>query len=80
MGIVCWLLPIFIVFLVVKLFLYIYKEKVDKLQKTSKALKYIHFAQNCSESLYNYLIVNQIISLTSLVLYLWYEYYEKSCF
>jgi hypothetical protein len=24
--------------------------------------------------------VNQIISMTSLVLYLWYEYWEKSCF
>jgi len=40
----------------------------------------IHLVKNFSESLYTYLAVNQIISMTSLVLYMWYEYYEKSCF
>jgi hypothetical protein len=43
-------------------------------------LNYTNLAKNYLESLYNYLVVNQIISMMSLVLYLWYEYYEKSCF
>ena len=60
--------------------MYICKSKVEKLSKKSKLLKCINHAKNHTESLSNYLAVNQIISLMSLVIYLWYEYYEKSCF
>ena len=80
MVILYWILNIFIVFLILKLGLYICASKVDKLTKNSNLLNYIYQAKNISESLYNYLVVNQIISMMSLVLYLWYEYYEKSCF
>ena len=80
MGIVHWFAFLFIVFLLVKWMLYIFTSKVEKLSTGSKLLKYIHFAKNFSESLYTYLAVNQMISMTSLVLYLWYEYYEQSCF
>jgi len=80
MGIVFWFTVIFIVFLIVKLVLYILQPKVERLSANSKFLKYIQIVKNFSESLYTYLAVNQITSMTSLVLYLWYEYYEKSCF
>ena len=80
MGIIFWFVIIFIPFLIVKLILWIYKSKVRKLPTNSKLLKYIHIALNFTESLYNYLAVSQIISMTSLVFYLRYEYYEKSCF
>ena len=80
MGIVFWLAVIFIVFIIAKWVLYILQSKVERLETNSKFLKYIHIAKNFSESLYTYLSVNQMISMTSLVLYLWYEYYEKSCF
>jgi hypothetical protein len=36
--------------------------------------------RNFSESLYNYLVASQIISITSLMIYLRYEYFEKGCF
>ena len=54
--------------------------KVERLSANSKLLIFIRLTKNFSESLYTYLAVNQIISMTSLVLYLWYEFYEKSCF
>ena len=80
MGIVFWLVLIFIVFLVVNLVLYIVKEKVDKLPKDEKPSKYIRIIRKVYESLYNYLSVHHIISTTSLTIYLWYEYVEKGCF
>jgi len=80
MGIVYWFLLLFIVFLMLKLCLYMCESKVDKLTRNSKILNCIYHAKRFSESVYNYLVVNQIISLMSLALYLWYEYYEKSCF
>jgi len=80
MGIVFWLMLIFIVFLIVKLVLYIFKEKVDKLPKHGKLLKYIRIILKVSESIYNYLSVHHIISMSSLTIYLWYEYFEKGCF
>jgi len=80
MGIVHWFALIFIFFLIVRWVLYILTSKVKRLSTNSKLLKYIHVVKNFSESLYTYLAVNQIISMTSLVLYLWYEYYDKSCF
>ena len=80
MGIVFWLAVIFNFFLILKWAKYILQSKVERLPTNSKLLKYIVLTKNFSESLYTYLAVNQIISMTSLVLYLWYEYYEKSCF
>jgi len=80
MGIVFWLLVIFIVFLLVKLVLYSCKSKVDELDKTSKLMKFILLGIKLSDSVSNYLAVHHIISLTSLTIYLWYEYYEKGCF
>ena len=80
MGIVYWILLLFIVFQFLKLNLYIFESKVNNITKNSCLLNYINHAKTFSESLYNYLVVNQIISLMSLALYLWYEYYEKSCF
>ena len=80
MGIVFCFASIFMFFLIVKWVIYMLLYKVEGLSANSKLLKYIHLTKNISESLYTYLAVNQIISMTSLVLYLWYEYYEKSCF
>ena len=80
MGIVFWFMLIFIVFLIVNLVLYIFKEKVDILPKDEKLSKYISIIKKVSESLYNYLSVHHIISMTSLTIYLWYEYVEKGCF
>ena len=80
MGVVYWVLLIFIIFLILKLGLYICQSKVDNLTKNSSLMNYINHAKHLTESLYNYLVVNQIISIMSLVIYLWYEYYEKSCF
>ena len=80
MGIVFWFTVIFIVLLIVRWLLYILQSKIERLSTNSKLLKYIHIVNNFSESIYTYLAVNQMISMTSLVLYLWYEYYEKSCF
>jgi len=60
--------------------LYILKEKVDKLPKDEKLSKYISIIKNVYESLYNYLSVHHIISLSSVTIYLWYEYVEKGCF
>jgi len=80
MGIVFWLMLIFIVFHIINLMLYIFKEKVDILPKHEKPSKYIGIIKKVSESLYNYLSVHQIVSMTSLTIYLWYEYVEKGCF
>jgi hypothetical protein len=80
MGIVFWFIIIFIVSLLVSLMLYIFKEKVDKLPKDEKLSKSIKIFKNFSQSFYNYLSVHQVISLTSLTIYLWYEYVEKGCF
>jgi len=80
MGIVFSFMLIFFVFLLIKLVLYIFKSKVDILPKKGKLLKLISIIRKVSESLYNYLSVHQIISMTSLTIYLWYEYVEKSCF
>jgi hypothetical protein len=80
MGIVYWLMLIFIVLLMVKLVLYIFKEKVDIIPKDQKASKYISTFKKGFESLYNYLSVHHIISVSSMTIYLWYEYVEKGCF
>ena len=80
MGIVFWFLVIFVVCLCVKFGLYIFKEKIEKLDESSTLLKYIRLEKKVSDCLYNYLSVNQIISMTSLTLYLRYEYVEKGCF
>jgi len=80
MGIVFWLMLLSIVFLFFNLVLYIFKEKVDKLPKDEKPSKYIGIVKKVSESLYNYLSVHHMVSLTSLTIYLWYEYVEKGCF
>ena len=79
MGIIFWFVVIFVVFLTIKLGLYIMQSKVDKLTKNSKLLWYIHLHKKLIEILYNYLAVIQIIVMTSLTLYLRYEYYEKGC-
>jgi len=80
MGIVFWLMLLSIVFLFINLVVYIFKEKVDVLPKDEKPSKYIGIIKKVSESLYNYLSVHHIVSLTSLTIYLWYEYVEKGCF
>jgi len=80
MGIVFWILLIFIVFLIIHLVLYILKEKVETLPKHEKLSKSISTIKKVSESLYNYLSVHHIIPLTSVTIYLWYEYVEKGCF
>jgi hypothetical protein len=80
MGIVFWLMLIFIVLLFVKLALYTFKSKVDILPKNGKLSQYINITKKVYESLYNYLSVHHIISMTSLTIYLWYEYVEKRCF
>jgi len=80
MGIVFWFSVLFIFFLIIKWVIYMLLYKVERLSANSKLLIFIRLTKNFSESLYTYLAVNQIISMTSLVLYLWYEFYEKSCF
>ena len=80
MGIVFWFAVVFIVFLSIKWVIYLFLYKVETLSANSKLLKCINLTENFSGSLYNYLVVNQIVSMTSLVLYLQYEYYEESCF
>ena len=76
---VFWFVVIFIGLLIVKLTLHILETTADK-PISSELVKYINFRRKISETVHNYLSVNQIISLTSLVLYLRYEYFEKSCF
>ena len=71
---------IFIVLLFIKLVLYTFKSKVDILPENGKLSKYISIIKKVTDSLYNYLSVHQIISMTSLTIYLWYEYVEKGCF
>jgi len=80
MGIVFWLMLLSIVFLLINLVVYIFKEKVDMLPKDEKLSKYISIINKVSESLYNYLSVHHVISTSSLLIYLWYEYVEKGCF
>jgi len=76
MGIVFLFFVISILFLLINLALYIWKSKVVKLDKNHKLTKSILLIKNLSETLSNYLAVNQIISIISLVLYLQHEYYE----
>ena len=80
MGIVFWCAVIFIFFFILWRLLDFCKSKADGFSTNAKLLKCIHIAKNFSDSLYNYLAVNQMISMTSLVLYLYYEYYEPRCF
>ena len=80
MGIVFWFAFMFIVFFILWWFLGCLKTNRDGLSTNAKLLKCIHFAKNFSESMYNYLVMNHMISMTSLVLYLYYEYYEPCCF
>jgi len=70
MGIVFWFAVIFIVLLFIKWVIYFSVYKVEILSKNSKLPYFIHLVKNFSDSFYNYLVVNQIISMTSLVLYL----------
>jgi len=70
MGTLNLFLIISILILFVKLALYIWKTKVDKLDKNHTLTKYITLARTLSSTLYNYLAVHQIISIMSLVLYL----------
>jgi hypothetical protein len=80
MGIVFWLLLIFIVFLIVKIVLYIFKVKIDVLPKDEKLWKLISIIKNLTSSLSTHLSTHHLIPLTSLTIYVYYEYYEKSCF
>ena len=80
MGIVFWLMLLSIVFLLINLVVYIFKEKVDVLPKDEKLSKYISTMLKVSSSLYNYLSVHHVISLSSLLIYLRYEYVETGCF
>jgi len=80
MGVVFWVLAIFIVLLLGRLALYIFIVKVNGLEESSKLLKSIKIFKNILDGLYNYLVVNQIISLTSMIIYLQYEYFEPGCF
>ena len=79
MGIVFWFMVICIVSLCMKLGLYIFRSQIKKLDENSELLKYIRLEKKVSDCLYNYLSVNQIISLTSLALYVRYEYIETGC-
>ena len=80
MGIVFCFVLIGVVYSCVKLGLYIFREKIDNLDENSALLKYVRLEKKVSDSLYNYLSVNQVISMTSLAIYLRYEYYETGCF
>ena len=80
MGVVFWVLVIFIVFLIVRIALYILNSEVNKLEEGSKLLASINIFKNILDGLYNYLVVNQIISLSSMIIYLQYEYFEPGCF
>ena len=66
--------------LCMKLGIYIFREKIEKLDENSTLSKYIRLEKKVSDSLYSYLSVNQVISMTSLAIYLRYEYYETGCF
>jgi hypothetical protein len=79
MGIVFWFVPIFMAFLIVNLILYIFKEQVAVLPKDENLSKNISIIRKVSESLYNYLSVHLIIPLTSVTIYMWYEYGAKGC-
>jgi len=78
--IICFFLLIFFIYLIINLTLYIFESKVKKLDKNSKLTKLINIFKNNYESLYNYLSVHQIISVTSVTIYVWYEYIEIGCF
>ena len=71
---------IFIIMLFYNLVLYILKEKVDSLPKNGKLSKCVYIIKKVYESLYNYLSTHQIVFLTSLTIYVWYEYVDKGCF
>ena len=81
MGIVFWFMLIFIIFLFVRLVGYTFKlKKQTYFAKNETLSKYISIMVTVSESLYNYLSIHHIISMSSLTIYLWYEYVEKGCF
>jgi len=80
MGVVFWVMVIFVVLLIVRLALYIFSSKVNEIKESSKLLTAINIYKNISDGLYNYLVVNQIISLTSMFIYLQHEFYEPGCF
>ena len=80
MGVVFWVMVTFMALLLVRLALYIFTSKVNELEESSKLLKSINIFTSTLDGLYNYLVVNQIISLTSLIIYLQYEYFEPGCF
>ena len=58
MGIVFYLLLLFIVFLLINLTLYIYKEKVSELPKHEKLYKLLSTLKKVDSALYNYLSVH----------------------
>ena len=78
MGIIYWFVNTFSVCLLFKLGLYIFKVKVAKLPKSSKLKKYIQIEKNFSQSVYVYLAVNQIITVTCLTLFMLSEYINKA--
>ena len=80
MGVTYHLLLTSILCLIPTLLLFILKAQVQRLHPTSAYLPYILRMKNFSSCLYNYLYVNQTILISSLILYLWHEYYENSCF
>ena len=72
---------IYILLLFFKLVVYTFKlKKQTYFSKNEKLSKYIIIAIQVDESLYNYLSVHNILSMTSLTIYLWYEYVQKGCF
>jgi hypothetical protein len=79
MGIVLYPIPISILFLAIHLLLSIFKAQLKALPKHSHPSKSIHTILKISSSLYNYLSVHHIISLSSVTIYIWYEYVEKGC-
>ena len=80
MGMVYWVMRIFIVFLVVKLVLYIYESKVETITPTSPLSHPITLSSTLSSSLHHHLSTHQPIITTSLFLYLKKEYLDTSCF
>ena len=80
MGIVYYIIVIFMFFLFISIVLYTFSEKVLTLSKNGKLFKFISIIKNVYSSLKNYLSVHHIISLTSVTIYVYYEYVEKGCY
>ena len=78
LGILFWIILIFIICLLIKLALYTFKITPNK--DSENLQKYLNLQKNISETIYNYLSVHQIISMTSLTIYLWYEHLATGCF